>query len=181
MFQTELTYFIAFTLVILLSPFLSTELLQSLDNVIVRILVVILLLFVISLGPTAGILGLMAIAILYLERNRRKVLVARKKIDDMDIHRPPQATVEEASKPQQTVPVKEFDVPNLIETDYFSHETCDDGNFEPIAETINEKDVLATIYPLHKNGPEAGSGSSQLFEELGFGHIPGLPTLGDPN
>jgi hypothetical protein len=39
--------------------------------------------------------------------------------------------------------------------------------------------VLATIYPLNKNGPEAGTGSNSLFEKLGFGHIPGLETIGD--
>lgn len=179
MFQIELTYFIVFSVIILFSEFAPTELLLSLDNLLIRVVLVILLLFLISTGPTAGIFGLMAIAVLYLERNRRKVSVARKKIDLMDIDRPPQATVEEASQPQKTVPVNEFDVPRPEETDYFSHETCDSGNFEPVAPTINEKEVLATIYPLRNSESESGSGSDQLFEELGFGHIPGLETMGD--
>jgi hypothetical protein len=108
-------------------------------------------------------------------------VVAAKKIDEMDWDRPKQATVEEASKPQTTVPVNEFDKPNPEESDFFPDETCDSGNFEPVAPTINEKAVLATIYPLNKTGPEAGDGSDELFEKLGFGHIPGVVTVGDSN
>ena len=40
--------------------------------------------------------------------------------------------------------------------------------FEPVAPTINEKNVLATIYPLENS---SGSGSNKLYEELGFGHV----------
>lgn len=180
MFHSELTYFIVFTLIILFSQFLPTKLLLLLDNVIIRIIIVVSLLFLISLGPTAGIFGLMAISVLYLERNQRKVSVAREKLDQMDNERPEQATVEEESQPQKTVPVNEFDTPKHTESDYFSNETCDSGHFEPVAPSINEKEVLATIYPLNKTGPESGTGSNRLFEELGYGHIPGLETVGDP-
>lgn len=181
MYRTELIYFIVLTVIVLFSQFLPTGLLLLLDNFIARILIVLALLYLISLGPTAGILGLMAIAVMYLERNRRKVVVAAKKIDLMDINRPQQATVEEASQPQKTVPVNEFNKPQDIESDFMPHETCDSGHFEPVAPTINEKAVLSTIYPLNKNGPEAGDGSDKLYEELGFGHIPGVETVGNPS
>ena len=179
MYRTELTYFIVLTVIILFSQFLPTDLLLLLDNFVVRILVVLALLYLISLGPTAGILGLLAIATMYLERNKRKVVVAAKKLDAMDWTRPEQATVEEASKPQTTVPVNEFDKPEEDESDFFPHETCDSDNFEPVAPTINEKAVLSTICPLNKYGPEAGDGSDQLYEKLGFGHIKGVETVGD--
>lgn len=179
MYRAELTYFIVLTVIILFSQFLPTDLLLLLDNFVVRIGVVLALLYLITLGPTAGIFGLMAIAIMYLERNKRKVVVAANKLDKMDWERPQQATVEEASKPQTTVPVNEFDKPNDEETDFFPTETCDSGNFEPVAPTINEKAVLSTIYPLHKTGPESGTASDELYEKLGFGHIPGVQTVGD--
>lgn len=179
MYRTELTYFVVLTVIILFSQFLPTGLLLLLDNILVRILIVLALLYLISIGPTAGILGLMAVAVMYLERNRRKVVVAAKKIDLMDVNRPEQATVEEASKPQTTVPVNDFDKPEEEEFDYMPHETCDSDNFEPVAPTINEKSVLSTIYPLNKRGPEAGDGSDKLYEELGFGHIPGVETVGN--
>lgn len=181
MYPTELIYFIVLTVIILFSQFLPTGLLLLLDNIIVRIAIVLGLLYLISLGPTAGILGLVAIAVMFLERNRRKVVVAAKKIDKMDFDRPEQATVEEESEPQKTVPVNEFDIPDDKEFDYMPHETCNSGDFEPVAPTINEKAVLSTIYPLNKYGPEAGIGSDKLFEELGFGHIRGVETVGDSN
>jgi hypothetical protein len=88
-------------------------------------------------------------------------------------------TVEEESQPQQTVPVNDFDKPDEEEFDYMPHETCKSGNFEPVAPSINEKAVLSTIYPLRKSGPEAGDASTDLYEQLGFGHIKGVETVGD--
>jgi hypothetical protein len=179
MYRTELTYFIVLTVIILFSQFLPSGLLLLLDNFLIRILIVLGLLYLISVGPTAGILGLIAISIMYLERNKRKVVVAAKKLDEMDWNRPQQATVEEASKPQTTVPVNEFDKSDEEEFDFFPDETCDSGNFEPVAPSINQKAVLSTIYPLNKNGPEAGDGSDELYEKMGFGHIAGVETVGD--
>jgi hypothetical protein len=179
MYRTELTYFIVLTVIILFSQFLPSGLLLLLDNLIIRVFVVLILLYLISLGPTAGILGLMAISIMYLERNKRKVVVAAKKLDEMDWTRPEQATVEEASKPQTTVPVNDFAKPDEDESDFFPVDTCESDNFEPVAPSINEKAVLSTVYPLNKYGPEAGTGSDELFEKLGFGHIQGVETIGD--
>lgn len=164
-----------------MTPFLPSILLLQLDNILIRVALVLLLLYLIRLGPTAGILGLMAIALMFLERNRRKVAVAAKKIDLMDFDRPAQATVEEEGEPQKTVPVREFDKPQDEESDFFPKETCDSGNFEPVAPSINEKAVLSTIYPLNKSGPEAGTGSNTLFEKLGFGHIPGVKMVDSNN
>ena len=179
MFRTELNYFIVLTVIILFSEFLPTNLLLLLDNFIVRILIVLALLYLISLGPTAGIFGFMTVAVIYLERNRRKVSLAAKKLDKMDWTRPEQATVKEASEPQKTVPVNDFDKPREDEADFMPHENCNSGKFEPVAPSINEKAVLSTIYPLHKSGPESGSGSDKIYEELGFGHIRGVETVGN--
>ena len=79
MYRTELTYFIVLTVIILFSQFLPTDILLLLDNFVVRIAIVFALLYLISLGPTAGILGLMAVAVMYLERNRRKLLLLLKR------------------------------------------------------------------------------------------------------
>ena len=179
MYRTELMYFIVLTVIILFSQFLPTGLLLLLDNFLIRILVVLLLLYLITLGPTAGILGLMAVAVMYLERNRRKVVVAAKKLDLMDWQKPEYATVEEAAKPQTTVPVNEFDKKTDEESYYIPNTTCDITDFEPVAQTINEKAVLSTIYPLSGQSAEAGDGSNDLYEELGFGHIEGVETVGN--
>jgi hypothetical protein len=179
MYQTELPYFIILTVIILFSQYLPTNLLLLLDNFIVRALIVILLLYLVSLGPTAGIVGLMMVSTLYLERNKRKIAVAAAKLDKMDLVNSKYATVKEASAPQTTVPVNEFDKPEHEESDFFPDNTCDSDNFEAVAPSINEKAVLSTIYPLNRHAPESGSASDNLYEKLGFGHIQGVETMGD--
>jgi len=178
--QVEVTYFILFAVIILLCPFFPTALLLVLDNIVVRIAAILVLLYLINIGPTVGIMGLMAFALLYLERNRRKVKIAAKKLDEMDFYQSRPATVQEASQPQKTVPVNEFDRPNHTETPNMPQDdTCDITNFEPVAPTINEKEVLASIYPLERDAPESGSASDHFFEKLGFGHVEGVTTVGD--
>ena len=178
--QVEVTYFILFAVIILLCPFLPTALLLLLDNIVVRVAAILVLLYLVNIGPTVGIMGLMAFSLLYLERNRRKVKMAAKKLDEMDFYQSRPATVQEASEPQKTVPVNEFDKPVHTETPNMPEDnSCDITNFEPVAPTINEKEVLASIYPLQRGEPESGSASDGFFEQLGFGHVRGVETMGD--
>ena len=69
MYPIELVYFAVCTIIIILSSFLPTTLLLLLDNIIVRIAFIALLIHAIQIGPTAGIIVFMMIAILFLERN----------------------------------------------------------------------------------------------------------------
>ena len=183
MYRSELPYFIIFSIIIMLTPFIPSGVLMIADNVLVRILIIFALLFLISVGPTAGLFGLITIGVIYLERNRRKIIVARNKLDAMDIHMPPQMTVEQESKPQQTVPVLAFDrPPRDDEMPYIPSDDCDSVNFYPVAPTINDKQPLKTSYPFSEFGAEQGAskGLSRLYEEQGLGHIDGVETLGDP-
>jgi len=171
MYSREVLYFIVLAVIILLVQFIPTGILLILDNIAVRIGFVLLLLYLIDVGPTAGIFGLMAICVLYLERNRRKVASAIQKLDAMDTqHR--YATVKEAGTAQTTVPVREFDIPDISEADFLPHETCESSDFEAVAPTINQKTVLSTVYPLQAEMGSAAA-SEELFEQLGFGHING--------
>lgn len=178
--QVEVTYFILFAVIILLCPFFPTAILLLLDNIIVRVAAILILLYLVGIAPTVGIMGLMAFSLLYLERNRRKVKIATKKLDMMDFYQSRPATVKEASEPQKTVPVNEFDKPVHTETSAIPQDdTCDITNFEPVAPTINQKEVLASIYPLNRGEPESGTASDDFFEKLGFGHVNGVETMGD--
>ena len=146
-----------------------------LDSIIIRSTLIFLILYLISLGPTAGIFGMLAIGVLYLERNRRKVAMARTKVDLLDNALPEQMTVEEEGVPQQTVKVNPFDEPRYDMETFMPKEGCESDEFHPVAETINEKIVLPSIYP--RNNPSVTS-SSTLYERDGFGHIPGVHTIG---
>jgi hypothetical protein len=162
----QISYLIVLILIILSSPFLPTSLLLWLDTLVIRMAMVVLLLGMMMMGPTVGIIGLMTIAILYLERNRRKVEVALQQLDRLDSNPPnAYATVSEGSTPQQTVQVRSFDMPSYEQSDYLPlHE--EDSVFEPVSPSINQKEVLASVY----RGGDASP--SQLYEELGFGHVP---------
>jgi hypothetical protein len=174
MYRTELLYFILLVFTILASPYLPTNLLLLFDNIIVRVFIVIMLLYLITKGPTVGIFGFVAVAILYLERNRRKVSLAVNKLDAMDVYMRKEATVEEASQPQHTVPVKPFDYPNVKETEFLPHTAHDSHEFEPIAPSINQKAVLSSIYPFQGSG--YASDSEKLYESMGVGHLAGVVT-----
>jgi hypothetical protein len=111
MYRSELPYFITFAVIILITPFLPSSILLMFDLLIIRIAIVLLLLYLIRLGPTAGLFGLFAVGVIYLERNRRKALSAKSKLDMMDTNPIPQMSVSQQSKPQQTVPVLPFNIP----------------------------------------------------------------------
>ena len=66
MYPKDFTYFILFSIVILLSPLIPTNALLLLDTLLVRIAVVFVLLFLISLSPFVGIFGFIAVGILYI-------------------------------------------------------------------------------------------------------------------
>ena len=166
MLPRELIYFVTLTILIVVSPFLPTSLLLLLDNLLIRTAIVFLLLYLIRIGPTAGILGLMGVSVLYLERNRRKVAVAIQKLEQMDTRSRP-ATIEEASQPQLTVPVPPFETPGIASNTYLpADEPCDITNFEPVAPTINQKAVLSSIY-----SSGSASASDEIYEKMGFGHL----------
>jgi hypothetical protein len=77
----------------------------------------------------------------------------------------PQATVEEASRPQQTVPVQEFDVPEQDEMTFLPQEDAL-SEFEPVAPSMNQKTVLSSIY-----SDGSASATQHIYEKLGFGHV----------
>lgn len=163
MYTLEVIYCIIFAIITLLSQFLPTDLLLLLDNIFIRIIIVILLLYLITNGPTVTIFGFVMIATLYLERNRRKVYLANKKFDSMDT-KERHATVEEASLPQTTVPVNDFDTPIPKERTFLpdNHTSV----FEPVSTTINEKHLLASVYPLTENGKAS---IPELYQKMGVG------------
>jgi len=179
MFRNEIHYFVILAILTLSTPFLPSGLLLLLDHLVVRLLMIAVLLYSIQIGPTVGIFAFIAIAVLYLERNRRKVGMALERLDAMEVPKAPQATVQEASMPQKTVPVRAFDVPSPETSMYVPEDNgcARDDNFEPIASSINQKSAMSTIYPLPSS--TAGSGAQYLFEKMGLGHLSHVETLGE--
>lgn len=177
--QAEITLFILQILLITSSPFLPTSLLLLLDFLVMRILFAILLLYFISVGPTVGIFGFVTLAVLYMERNRRKIQVSLKKWGELDDYQSKLATVEEAHAPQKTVPVAAFDIPNDHATEYAPQEDepYDLPLFEPVAPSQNEKVVLSSSYPVSHRSSSSTASMESIYEQLGVGHVRGVETI----
>lgn len=160
------------------TPFLPTSLLLTMDWLIVRVLSVIALLSLVSVGPFVGIIGFVAIALLYIERNRRKIQQGLKRWEELDTTPRNYATIEEASEPQKTVAVVPFDQPREIETEYApDDDTMDISVFEPVAPTLNERAVLSSSYPVGHRSSTSTASMESIYEQMGVGHVRGVETV----
>lgn len=151
---------------IVITPFIPTNILLTLDLLPIRFLLVLGLLWAITKGPFIGLLTLFLIAVLYLERNRRKVTIARYRFADIvDKNTPVQMTVEEEAVPQDTVPVREFEIPSDRIMYYIPNASCaaDSNDFSPVphAESINAK----VVFPVMPQGSKA----AVVYQREGFG------------
>ena len=139
----------ALVLVAVLTPLSPWALLSLLDNLLVRAVLLVGLVAAVYHGYATGLLALMVIGLLYMERNRRKVDQARKRFDNLtaeDVKRS-QATVEEEGTPQDNVPVVEFDTPQDVEFGYLPPKKMGSDAFErvPFSEDLDDKGPLPTV------------------------------------
>ena len=139
----------AHVLVAVLTPLSPWALLSLLDNLLVRVVLLVGLVAAVYHGYATGLLALMVIGLLYMERNRRKVDQARKRFDNLtaeDVKRT-QATVEEEATPQDNVPVVEFDTPQDVEFGYLPPKKMGSDAFErvPFSEDLDAKGPLPTV------------------------------------
>jgi hypothetical protein len=157
-------------LAILLTPALPKYVIMLLDLMVVRALIVLGALWAISCGPVVGLLALVLVGVLYIERNRYKLAYARNrfaKIVEADTSA--EMTVEEEGESQKTVPVREFDTPQDRIMYYMPRDGCaaNSNEFEaPNATSLNDKEV----FPPQPQGNKAGA----FYQNLGFGQIPGV-------
>ena len=143
------------------SPVIPTMALLLLDNIVVRVLVVAALLYSITQGPLIGLATLVTIGLLFIERNRHKVLNAKFKFEQiMEASDSPQMTVEQEGVPQNTVKVREFDEADGREAIFLPGKNTgnDEFNRVPWSEELNDKRALKTV-PI-------GNKSAYLFKDF---------------
>lgn len=159
-YKKELYSLIALLVITFAAPAIPGSMLQLLDNVFVSLVLVLGLLFAITVSPLLGIMALMAIAMLYMERNRIKVAKARTKFNEIqEASDPAQMTVEEEGISQDTVTVQEFAIAKPSESIYLPGPKVGDDDFDAVAGApdLNQKKVLPTV-PL-------GEKSAFLFKD----------------
>ena len=143
------------------SPVIPVMVLLLLDNIVVRLLVITALLYSITQGPLIGLATLVTIGLLFIERNRHKVLNAKFKFEKiMEASDSPQMTVEQEGVPQNTVKVREFDEADGREAIFLPGKNTgnDEFNRVPWSEELNDKRALKTV-PI-------GNKSAYLFKDF---------------
>jgi hypothetical protein len=159
-YKKEVYSLIGLLVVTFAAPVLPRPILQLLDNIIVNIVLILGVLFAITQGPVVGIMGLMAVAMLYMERNRTKVSAARTKFNEIqEASDPAEMTVEQEGESQETVPVREFRKARESESIYLPGPKVGDDDFDAVlgAPDLNHKTPLPTV-PL-------GEKSAYLFKD----------------
>lgn len=158
--QTDLLLIGALLAVGFAAPVLPSPVLMLLDTLVLRIVLVLGLIVASHYSPVVGIAALIAICLLYMERNRSKVIDARTKFAKMqEAKDPAQMTVEQESKPQETVPVREFREADSRQAIYLPGPQVGKNDFEELEPeySLNDKRALPTI-PI-------GNKSAPLFKE----------------
>ena len=150
------------------SPVIPTMILLLLDNIVVRVLVVATLLYGITQGPLIGLATLVTIGLLFIERNRHKVSLAKTKFERImeasdngtAKQSQTQMTVEQEGVPQNTVKVREFDEADGREAIFLPGKNTgnDEFNRVPWSEELNDKRALKTV-PI-------GNKSAYLFKDF---------------
>ena len=133
-------------------PFLPDTIFQLLDNVIGVLVLLLAVLLSLPHGTVPGVLTLLAVALTFVERNRRKV--ATKLLTD---GKPSLETQLAPSPPMSDMEVHpEYENPQTDETNFYPEQDQTDS-FEPVASSINEKSAIPTI------GTNTGTDSATRF------------------
>lgn len=111
-----------------------------LDTILGVLVLLLVVLVVLPQGPVPGILTLSAVALTFVERNRRKV--ATKLVQEA---KPSLEQQLQPAPPMSDLEVHpEWEVSKEEEVTFFPKEEQNDA-FEPVAESINEKVAIPTI------------------------------------
>lgn len=138
-------------IVFLLTPVVSSSVVGSaIDSILGRVVLIGFLLYAITLGPLPGVLGFLAVASLFAERNRIRIQEAKKYIiargsaptlGRMDMPHDTNGTVD--GKPIKDAPWIQYDQNNS----FFDDSNLGD-NWVPPAESEDDKQVLVSeLYP----------------------------------
>lgn len=121
-------------------PFLPDAFFPLLDNVVGVLILLVAVLMALPQGAIPGVLTIVAVALTFVERNRRKV--ASKLLSDGEPTLEKQ--LESAPPMSQDEVHPQWEPPTEDETK-FSPDNDATDSFEPVASSINEKTAIPTI------------------------------------
>lgn len=123
-------------------PFAPDTLFVLLDGVVGVFFLLAAVLVALPCGPVPGVVVLVAIALTFVERNRRKI---QRKIIDI-----PAVTYQQQLAPSPPMSDEEihpsYDSPPEEEVPFYPEGPAND-NFEPVGSSIDDKQVIQTLTP----------------------------------
>jgi hypothetical protein len=129
----------------ILLPFLPDALFVSTDNLFITLLLLLILVYSLNFGAFAGIFTFMAIALTFVERNRRKALPKLKSLSVMDASLTEQLAPSPPMSPDEIHPAPEEPEQDVLR--FVPSSESGDNTFAPVAPTLNEKMPVPTIGP----------------------------------
>lgn len=133
-------------------PFVPDAFFPLIDNIVGIFVLLVVALVALPQGPVPGVLTLIAVALTFVERNRRKVatklLTEGKPTLEQQLAPAPPMSFEEVHPTYESSPEEE--------SKFFPEQDATD-TFEPVASSINEKTAIPTI------GSNTGSDSAARF------------------
>jgi hypothetical protein len=121
-------------------PFLPDAFFSLVDNIVGIFILLLIALLALPLGPVPGVLTLIAVALSFVERNRRKVstklLTEGKPTLEQQLAPAPPMSHEEVHPSYETS--------SEDESSFFPEQDATD-TFEPVSSSINEKSAIPTI------------------------------------
>ena len=121
-------------------PFFPDSLFQLLDGVLGVFILLAVALIAIPYGPLAGVLTLVAVALTFVERNRRKVETKLMKEETPTLEK----QLEPAPPMSNDEVHPEWETNEVDETGFYPEEE-QSNSFEPVDSSINEKSAIPTI------------------------------------
>lgn len=121
-------------------PWMPDPLFSLVDSALGVILLLLVALLALPQGPLPGVLTFAAIALTFVERNRRKV--STKLLSEGQPSLKAQLAPAEPMSPEEVHP--SFEVSHGDETGFYPEEQQSDS-FEPVAPSIDEKSAIPTI------------------------------------
>ncbi len=123
-------------------PFISDGILSVFHHPVISIIAILLLVWFTKKSPGLGILGLLVIGAIYLERNRRTLFTAWS-------HSAPRMPEDREFPVSPSLRFVSYETPTISKHAFEPASGCDANSNEwsAVAPTINQKKVLQTVPP----------------------------------
>ena len=145
-------------------PFYPDTLFVLLDGMIGVFVLLLVVLLALPCGAVAGVLVLIAVALTFVERNRRKI---QRKLIQV-----PSVTYQEQLAPSPPMSIDEihpsYDSPPQEEVPFYPEEQSGSDAFEPVGSSVDDKQPIQTLTPDNDRTERLyvnqGLGSTELKE-----------------